>query len=45
MSVKMLYLFSHMDRFLENRDSMSDEQRERFHQDLKEISQGCSHDV
>ena len=39
MSVKMLYLFSHMDRFPENVGSMSDEQwdGERFHQDLKEM--------
>ena len=31
MSVKMHYLFSHMDRFPENLGSMSDEQEERFH--------------
>ena len=37
MSVKMHYLFSHMDRFPENLGSMSDKQRERFHQDLKEM--------
>ena len=37
MSVKMHYLFSHMDRFPENLGSMSDQQRERFHQDLKEM--------
>ena len=36
-SVKMHYLFSHMDRFPENLGSMSDEQGERFHQDLKEM--------
>ena len=35
--VKMHYLFSHMDWFPENLGSMSDEQRERFHQDLKEM--------
>ena len=35
--VKIHYLFSHMDRFPENLGSMSDEQRERFHQDLKEM--------
>ena len=35
MSVKMHYLFSHRDRFPENLGSMSDEQRERGHQDLK----------
>ena len=37
MSVKMHYLFSHMDRFPENLGSMSDKQGERFHQDLKEM--------
>ena len=37
MSVKMLYLISHMDRFPENLGSMSDEQDERFNQDLKEM--------
>ena len=31
MSVKMHYLFSHMDRFPENLGSISDEQGERFH--------------
>jgi hypothetical protein len=31
MSIKMHYLFSHMDRFPENLGSMSDEQGERFH--------------
>ena len=37
MSIKMYYLFSHMDRFPENLGSMSDEQGKRFHQDLKEM--------
>ena len=37
MSIKMHYLFSHMDRFPENLGSMSDEQGERFHQDMKEM--------
>ena len=37
MSVKMHYLFSHMDRFPENLGSMRDEQGERFHQNLKEM--------
>ena len=32
MSLKMHYLFSHMDRFPENLGSMSDEQGETFHQ-------------
>ena len=43
-SVKMHYLFSHMDRFPENLDSMNDEQEERFNHDLKETEiryQGC----
>ena len=35
MSIKMHYLFSHMDRFPENLGSMSDEQGEIFHQDMK----------
>ena len=35
MSVKIHYLFSHMDQFPENLGSMSDDQGERFHQDLK----------
>ena len=38
MSIKMHYLFSHMDRFPENLGSMSDEQEERFHQDLNETA-------
>ena len=38
MSVKMHYVFSHMDQFPEkNLGSMNDEQGERFHQDLKEM--------
>ena len=37
MSVKMHYLFSHMDRFPKNLGSMSDEQGKRFYQDLKEL--------
>ena len=37
MSVKMNYLFSHMVQFPENLGSTSDEQGERFHQDLKEM--------
>lgn len=37
MSIKMHYLFSHMNRFPENLGSMSDEQGERFHQDMKEM--------
>lgn len=44
MSIKMHYLFSHMDWFPENLGSVSDEQGERFHQDIKEMEtryQGC----
>ena len=37
MSVKMHYLFSHIDRFPKNLGAMSDEQGERFHQDIKEM--------
>ena len=37
MSIKMHYLFSHMGRFPENLGSMSDEQGEIFHQDMKEM--------
>ena len=37
MSIKMHYLFSHIDRFFENLGAMSDEQGERFHQDIKEM--------
>jgi len=37
MSIKMHYLFSHIDWFPENLGSMSDEQGERFHQDIKEM--------
>ena len=35
MSVKLHYLYSHLDRFPENLVVVSDEQGERFHQDLK----------
>ena len=37
MSIKMHYLFSHIDRFPENLDAVSDEQGEWFHQDIKEM--------
>ena len=33
----MHYLLSHIDRFPENLGAMSDEQGERFYQDLKEM--------
>ena len=35
MSIKMHYLFSHIDRFPENLGALSDAQGERFHQHLK----------
>ena len=44
MSIKMHYLFSHIGWFHENLGSMSDEQGEKFHQDIKEMEtryQGC----
>ena len=37
MSIKMHYLFSYIVRFPENLGAMSDEQGERFHQDIKEM--------
>ena len=47
MSIKMHYLFSQMGCFPENRGSMSDEQEERVHQDMKKMEtmyQGRIHD-
>ena len=35
MSIKVHFLFSHIDRFPENLGAVSDEQGERFHQDIK----------
>ena len=37
MSIKIHYLFSHIDRFPENLGAMSDQQGERFHQDIIEM--------
>ena len=37
MSIKMHYLSCHVDRFPENLGAVSDEQGERFHQDIKEM--------
>ena len=34
-SIKLHYLFSHLDRFPQNLGDFSDEQGERFHQDIK----------
>jgi hypothetical protein len=50
MSIKMHFLFSHMEKFPENLGAVSDEQGERFHQDMREIEEryqdslGRSHD-
>ena len=35
MSIKIHYLFSHLDRFFENLEELSKEQGERFHQGIK----------
>ena len=35
MSIKVHYLFCHWDRFPENLENLSEEQGERFHQDIK----------
>ena len=37
MSIKLYFLYSHLDRFLENLDDLSDEQGERFHQDISKM--------
>jgi len=37
MSIKLHFLYSHLDRFPENRGDLSDEQGERFHQDISEM--------
>ena len=44
MSIKLHYLFSYLDYFPENLRDVSEEQRKRFHQDIrttKETYQGC----
>lgn len=38
MSVKMLFLSSHLDYFPENCGDFSEEQGERFHQEIREES-------
>ena len=38
-SIKLLFLFSHLERFPSNFGDVSDEQGERFHQDLKDIEE------
>ena len=37
MSLKIHFLHSHLDKFPENLEAASEEQCERFHQDIKEI--------
>ena len=39
MSIKVHYLFNHLDRFPENLGDVSDEQGERFHQDIKHMEE------
>ncbi|QQP36648.1 Uncharacterized protein FKW44_021815, partial [Caligus rogercresseyi] len=39
MCIKMHFLFSHMEKFPENLGAMSDEQGERFHQDMRQIEE------
>ena len=34
MSIKVLFFFSHLDKFPENLGAVNDEQGDRFHQDL-----------
>jgi len=37
MCIKLHFLCSHLDHFPENRGDLSDEQGERFHQDISEM--------
>ena len=39
MSIKVHYLHSHLNEFLANLDKVSEEQGERFHQDVKVIEE------
>ena len=39
MSIKIHFLFSHLHRFPENFEAVSDEQGEGFHQDIKAVEQ------
>jgi hypothetical protein len=39
MSIKLHYLYNHLDRFPENLGDFSEEQGERFHQDIKTIEE------
>jgi hypothetical protein len=50
MSLKLHFLFLHLDQFPENLGAVSEEQGERFHQDIKEMERWyqrameCIHD-
>ena len=39
MSIKVHFLFSHLDKFPSNLGSVSDEQGERFHQDMRDMEE------
>ena len=39
MSIKVHFLFSHLDKFPSNLESVSDEQGERFHQDMRDMEE------
>ena len=39
MSIKVHFLFSHLDKFPDNLGAVSDEQGERFHQDLMAVEE------
>ena len=41
MSIKLHYLFSHLDYFPENLGDVSEEQVERFHQEIRTIEKRC----
>ena len=40
-SIKLHYLQSHADQFPQNLGSVSEEQEERFHQDIKTMGERC----
>ena len=49
MSIKVHYLFNHLDRFPSNLGDLSEEQGKRFHQDIRVMEEvpgqmGCTHD-
>ena len=45
MSMKMHFLFSHLDYFPENLGFLSEEHGERFHKDVRRSSKGGTRDV